>query len=58
MIQDTVKKGDTFGTIIEKQNIGSRKSEIVTKCKRHFDVRVIKPNRHTLYCDRKQISFK
>jgi murein DD-endopeptidase MepM/ murein hydrolase activator NlpD len=46
VIQDTVKKGDTFGTIIEKQNIGSRKVyEIVQNVKDTFDVRVIKPNR-------------
>jgi hypothetical protein len=45
MIQDTVKERRYFGTIIEKQNIGSRKVYEITKNKRLFDVRVIKPNR-------------
>ncbi|MCW2118304.1 M23 family metallopeptidase [Flavobacterium sp. 7A] len=46
VIQDTVKKGDTFGTIIEKQNIGDRKVyDIVQAVKDTFDVRVIRPNK-------------
>jgi len=46
VVQDTVKRGDTFGTIIEKQNIGDRKVyEIVRSIKDTFDVRVIRPNR-------------
>ncbi len=46
VIQDTVKKGDTFGTIIEDQNIGDRKVyEIVQSVKDTFDVRVIRPNK-------------
>ncbi|MBD0723798.1 peptidase M23 [Flavobacterium sp. L1I52] len=46
VIQDTVRKGDTFGTIISKQNIGERKIyEIVNSIKDTFDVRVIRPNK-------------
>ena len=46
VVQDTVKRGDTFGTIIDKQNIGDRKVyEIVRSIKDTFDVRVIRPNR-------------
>ncbi|MCG9792007.1 peptidoglycan DD-metalloendopeptidase family protein [Flavobacterium algicola] len=46
VIQDTVRKGDTFGTIIEKQNIGDRKiHDIVQAVKDTFDVRVIRPNK-------------
>lgn len=46
VVQDTVKKGDTFGTIISKQNIGDRKIyEIVNSIKDTFDVRVIRPNK-------------
>ncbi|GIZ07850.1 peptidoglycan DD-metalloendopeptidase family protein [Flavobacterium sp. UMI-01] len=46
VVQDTVKKGDTFGTIIQKQNIGDRKvHEIVQSVKDTFDVRVIRPNK-------------
>ncbi|AWG21011.1 peptidase M23 [Flavobacterium faecale] len=46
VIQDTVRKGDTFGTIIEKQNIGDRKVyEIVQAVKDTFDVRIIRPNK-------------
>ncbi|MDG1871126.1 MAG: peptidoglycan DD-metalloendopeptidase family protein [Flavobacterium sp.] len=46
VVQDTVRKGDTFGTIINKQNIGDRKVfEIVESVKDTFDVRIIKPNR-------------
>lgn len=45
VVQDTVQKGDTFGTIINKQNIGDRKIyEIVNSIKDTFDVRVIRPN--------------
>lgn len=46
VVQDTVKKGDTFGTIIEDQNIGDRKVyDIVQSIKDTFNVRIIKPNR-------------
>lgn len=47
VIQDTIKKGDTFSTIIEKQNIGDRKVfDIVKKVKDSFDVRTIRINKH------------
>lgn len=46
VVQDTVKKGDTFGTIINGQNIGDRKIyEIVNDIKDTFDVRVIRPDK-------------
>lgn len=46
VVQDTVKKGDTFGTIIEDQNIGDRKVyDIVQSIKDTFNVRIIRPNR-------------
>jgi murein DD-endopeptidase MepM/ murein hydrolase activator NlpD len=45
-MQDTVKRGDTFGTIISKQNIGNRKVfEIVKSVRDTFNVRYIRPNR-------------
>lgn len=46
VVQDTVKKGDTFWTIIEDQNIGDRKVyDIVQSIKDTFNVRIIRPNR-------------
>ena len=46
VVQDTIRKGDTFGTIINKQNIGDRKIyEIVNSIKDTFNVRSIRPNK-------------
>ena len=46
VVHDTIKKGDTFGTIIEKQNIGDRKVyDIIEKVKDTFDVRIIRLNK-------------
>lgn len=46
VVHDTVKRGDTFGTILNKQNIGDRQIyEIVNSVKDTFDVRSIRPNR-------------
>lgn len=46
VVQDTVEKGDTFGTIINKQNIGQRRIyDIVEKVKDTFNVRSIRPNK-------------
>jgi murein DD-endopeptidase MepM/ murein hydrolase activator NlpD len=46
VVQDTVKKGDTFGTIINKQNIGERRVyDIVEKVKDTFNVRSIRPKK-------------
>ena len=46
VIKDTIKKGDTFSTIIEKQNIGNREVfDIVKKVKDSFDVRIIRKNK-------------
>jgi murein DD-endopeptidase MepM/ murein hydrolase activator NlpD len=42
VIHDTIKKEDTFGTIIQKQNLGNKQVfEIVAKIKPVFDVRTI-----------------
>ena len=46
VVHDTVKKGDTFGTIIENQSIGDKKVyDIIEKVKDSFDVRTIKVNK-------------
>lgn len=43
VIHDTIKKGDTFGSIIQKQNIGDKKIfDIVEKVKDSFDVKIIR----------------
>ena len=43
VIHDTIKKGDTFGSIIERQNIGDKKVyDIIEKVKDTFDVRSIR----------------
>ncbi len=43
VIHDTIKKGDTFGSIIEKQNIGDKKVyDIIEKVKDTFDVRMMR----------------
>lgn len=43
VVHDTIKKGDTFGTIIENQSIGERKVfDIIAKVKDTFDVRTIR----------------
>lgn len=46
VVQDTVKKGDSFGTIIQGQNIGDRKVfDIVEQVKDSFNVRSIRYNK-------------
>ncbi|HLF50770.1 peptidoglycan DD-metalloendopeptidase family protein [Flavobacterium sp.] len=43
VINDTIVAGDTFGTIIQKQNLGDKwVHEIVKKVKDTFDVRIIR----------------
>lgn len=43
VIQDTIQDGDTFSSIIEKQNIGDKKVyDIVEKVKDTFDVRLMR----------------
>lgn len=43
VLHDTIKRGDTFGNIIEGQNIGDKKVfDIIKKIKDSFDVRSIK----------------
>ena len=46
VIHDTIKNGDTFGSIIEKQNIGNKKVyDIIAKVKDTFDVRIMRFNK-------------
>lgn len=46
VIHDTIKKGDTFGSIIEKQNIGDKEVyDIIAKVKDTFDVRIMRYNK-------------
>ncbi|TRX40513.1 M23 family metallopeptidase [Flavobacterium restrictum] len=43
VVHDTIKSGDTFGSIVQKQNIGDLKIfDIVAKIKDSFDVRTIR----------------
>lgn len=43
VIHDTIKKGDTFGSILDKQNIGDKKVyDIIEKVKDTFDVRIMR----------------
>lgn len=43
VVQDTIKKGDTFGILLEGQNIGEREVyDIIAKVKDTFDVRTIR----------------
>ena len=43
VVHDTIKDGDTFGSILEKQNLGDLKvHEIVEKVKDTFDVRMMR----------------
>ena len=46
VVHDTIKSGDTFGSIIEKQNIGDKEVyDIIEKVKDTFDVRTIRFNK-------------
>jgi murein DD-endopeptidase MepM/ murein hydrolase activator NlpD len=43
VLHDTIKKGDTFGSIIENQNLGDKKVyDIIQKVKDSFDVRTVR----------------
>lgn len=43
VFQDTIRKGDTFGTILENQNLGDKQVyDIIKKVKDSFDVRTIR----------------
>ena len=43
VVQDTIHDGDTFGSILEKQNLGNLKVyDIVEKVKDTFDVRIMR----------------
>ena len=43
VINDTIKSGDTFGSIIEKQNLNNKQVyDIVAKVKDTFDVRIVR----------------
>ena len=46
VVNDTIKKGDSFGSIIQGQNIGNKKVyDIVEQIKDSFDVRTIRYNK-------------
>jgi murein DD-endopeptidase MepM/ murein hydrolase activator NlpD len=46
IVQDTIKKGDSFGSIFQSQNIGDKKVyDIVEQVKDSFDVRSIRYNK-------------
>ncbi|MEO8240244.1 MAG: peptidoglycan DD-metalloendopeptidase family protein [Flavobacterium sp.] len=46
VVQDTVKKGDSFGSIIQSQNIGNKQVyDIVNQVKDSFNVRTIRYNK-------------
>ena len=46
VVQDTIKKGDSFGSIFQSQNIGDKKVyDIVEEVKDSFDVRSIRYNK-------------
>ncbi|MFV8368944.1 peptidoglycan DD-metalloendopeptidase family protein [Flavobacterium sp. LB2R40] len=46
VVHDTIKRGDTFGTLLEEQNIGERKVyDIIAKVRDSFDVRSIRINK-------------
>jgi murein DD-endopeptidase MepM/ murein hydrolase activator NlpD len=46
VVQDSVKSGDTFGSILQNQNIGDKKVfDIVAQVKDTFDVRTIRVNK-------------
>ena len=43
VVHDTISQGDTFGTLLEEQNIGDRKVyDIIAKVRDSFDVRTIR----------------
>jgi murein DD-endopeptidase MepM/ murein hydrolase activator NlpD len=43
ILHDTIKKGDTFGSIIENQNLGDKQVyDIIEKVKDSFDVRTVR----------------
>jgi murein DD-endopeptidase MepM/ murein hydrolase activator NlpD len=47
VVQDSVKSGDTFGSILQNQNIGDKKVfDIVAQVRDTFDVRTIRINKH------------
>ena len=46
VVEDSVKSGDTFGSILQSQNIGNKKVfDIVAQVKDTFDVRIIRLNK-------------
>lgn len=43
VVHDTIRRGDTFGTLLEEQNIGNREVyDIIAKVRDSFDVRTIR----------------
>lgn len=59
VVQDTIKKGDTFGSILENQNIGDNKiHEIVEKVKDSFNVRKIRTGKRYILFRKKDKTKK
>jgi len=50
VVRDTIKNGDTFGSILEKQNLGINKPfDVIEKVKDSFDLKMIKKEIHLCY---------
>ncbi len=59
VVQDTIKKGDTFGGILNNQNLEDKKvHEIVQKVKDSFDVRKIRPGKRYILFRKKDKTKK
>lgn len=57
VVRDTIRKGDSFGQILERNNIGYPKiHEIVEKSKDTFDIRKLKAGKpYTLLCTKDEL---
>ena len=55
MVNDTIKSGDTFGSLLEKQNLnGNQVYDIVAKVKDTFDVRSIRKGKAIYYSSKQR----
>ena len=57
VVRDTIRRGDSFGQILERNNIGYPKiHEIVEKSKDTFDIRKLKAGKpYTLLCTKDEL---
>ena len=54
VLHDTIQQGDTFGSIIESQNIGDKQVyDIIAKVKDSLMLELLELERHLLYCVQK-----